>query len=50
MKFQLESEYKPAGDQPEAIEQLCSALEAGVGVNSACHIFRKRSSASSVRP
>ena len=31
MKFQLESEYKPAGDQPEAIEQLCSALDAGVG-------------------
>ena len=31
MKFQLESEYKPAGDQPEAIEQLCSALQAGVG-------------------
>ncbi len=31
MKFQLESEYKPAGDQPEAIAQLCSALDAGVG-------------------
>ena len=30
MKFQLESEYKPAGDQPEAIDQLCSALESGV--------------------
>ena len=28
--FELVSEYKPAGDQPEAIEQLCSALESGV--------------------
>ncbi len=31
MKFHLESEYKPSGDQPQAIEQLCSALESGVG-------------------
>lgn len=30
MKFELHSEYKPSGDQPEAIEQLSSALEAGV--------------------
>lgn len=30
MKFQLESDYKPSGDQPEAIEQLCSNLNAGV--------------------
>lgn len=30
MKFHLESEYRPSGDQPEAIEQLCAALEAGV--------------------
>ena len=30
MKFVLESEYKPAGDQPEAISQLCSALREGV--------------------
>ena len=30
MKFVLESEYKPAGDQPEAIDQLCSALSEGV--------------------
>lgn len=30
MKFQLQSEYRPSGDQPEAIEQLCSALESGV--------------------
>lgn len=30
MKFHLESEYKPSGDQPEAIAQLCAALEAGV--------------------
>ena len=30
MKFQLQSEYRPSGDQSEAIEQLCSALESGV--------------------
>lgn len=30
MKFTLESTYKPAGDQPEAIRQLCESLEAGV--------------------
>lgn len=30
MKFQLQSEYRPSGDQPEAIEQLCSVLESGV--------------------
>ena len=30
MKFQLQSEYRPSGDQPEAIEQLCFALESGV--------------------
>ena len=30
MKFHLESEYKPAGDQPQAIEQLSSAIESGV--------------------
>ncbi len=30
MKFHLQSEYRPSGDQPEAIEQLCSALESGV--------------------
>ena len=31
MKFKIESTYKPSGDQPEAIEQLCSALSQGVG-------------------
>ena len=31
MNFHLESDYTPSGDQPAAIEQLCSALEAGVG-------------------
>ena len=31
MKFHLESEYKPSGDQPQAIEQLCEALSGGVG-------------------
>ena len=31
MKFQLESSYKPAGDQPEAIAQLTNALDQGVG-------------------
>jgi len=30
MKFNLQSEFKPSGDQPEAIAQLCSALEGGV--------------------
>ena len=30
MKFQLESAYKPSGDQPEAIEQLCAALESDI--------------------
>ena len=30
MKFVLESSYSPSGDQPEAIEQLCSALREGV--------------------
>ena len=31
MKFRLESTYKPAGDQPEAIAQLTNALNQGVG-------------------
>ncbi len=31
MKFHLESSYKPSGDQPEAIDQLCAALREGVG-------------------
>ena len=31
MKFRLESPYKPSGDQPEAIEGLCDALQQGVG-------------------
>ncbi len=30
MKFKLVSDYKPAGDQPEAIEGLSSALKSGV--------------------
>jgi len=30
MKFRLESPYKPSGDQPEAIQGLCSALSEGV--------------------
>jgi len=30
MKFQLQSEYQPSGDQPVAIDQLCAALEAGI--------------------
>ena len=29
-KFHLESEFKPSGDQPRAIDQLCSAIESGV--------------------
>ena len=31
MKFNLKSDYGPAGDQPEAIRQLCRALDEGVG-------------------
>ena len=31
MKFKLKSDYGPAGDQPEAIRQLCQALDEGVG-------------------
>ena len=30
MKFQLQSDYQPSGDQPAAIEGLCSALSEGV--------------------
>ena len=30
MKFVLESSYKPAGDQPQAIDGLCAALREGV--------------------
>ena len=30
MKFRIQSPFKPSGDQPEAIAQLCSALNDGV--------------------
>ena len=30
MKFELESPYKPSGDQPEAIDSLCQNLSEGV--------------------
>ena len=30
MKFELESAYSPAGDQPQAIGELCDALSSGV--------------------
>ena len=30
MDFNLQSSYAPSGDQPEAIDQLCKALEEGV--------------------
>ena len=29
MKFRLQSDYRPSGDQPEAIEGLCNALREG---------------------
>lgn len=29
--FKLHSEYKPAGDQPQAIEKLVDGIENGVG-------------------
>src|SRR6266478_3095931 len=28
-QFQLHSDFRPAGDQPEAIEELCEAIAAG---------------------
>ncbi|MFA6592788.1 MAG: excinuclease ABC subunit UvrB [Bacteroidales bacterium] len=30
MKFRIESDYKPSGDQPQAIDGLCDALKSGV--------------------
>ena len=30
MKFKIDSEYKPSGDQPSAIDGICSALNQGV--------------------
>ncbi len=30
MKFHIESEYRPSGDQPDAINGICSALDDGV--------------------
>ena len=30
MKFKIDSEYRPSGDQPSAIEGICSALNKGV--------------------
>ena len=30
MKFKIVSDYRPSGDQPEAIKELCSALDSGV--------------------
>ncbi len=30
MKFHIESEYRPSGDQPEAIDGICAALNDGV--------------------
>ena len=30
MKFKIDSEYKPSGDQPAAIKGICSALDQGV--------------------
>ena len=31
MKFQIQSDYQPSGDQPAAIDGLCNALSEGVG-------------------
>ena len=28
-KFQIESPFEPAGDQPQAIDELCRGLEEG---------------------
>ena len=30
MKFKLQSEYQPAGDQPEAIRQLVEGVQQGI--------------------
>ena len=30
MKFKIDSEYRPSGDQPAAIKGICSALKDGV--------------------
>ena len=30
MKFHLQSDYQPSGDQPAAIDGLCAALSEGV--------------------
>ena len=30
MKFKIDSEYKPSGDQPSAIKGICNALNQGV--------------------
>ena len=30
MEFRLDSQYKPAGDQPEAIRDICAALNQGI--------------------
>ena len=30
MKFKIDSEYKPSGDQPAAIKGICNALDSGV--------------------
>lgn len=30
MEFKLDSQFKPAGDQPQAIREICSALKQGV--------------------
>ena len=30
MKFKIDSEYRPSGDQPAAIKGICSALNDGV--------------------
>ena len=30
MKFKLESAYKPAGDQPTAIKEICRSLDEGI--------------------
>ena len=29
MQFKISSEYKPSGDQPSAIDGICSSLEQG---------------------
>ena len=46
MDFKIESAYKPTGDQPQAIEELCNGLKNGADYQTASgrHWFRQDAS------